>query len=143
MAAKKRPSHNERGIFHCIYYFLEEGFVSQMFDCAWGLQRRRSIHNRLPHSDLFVYPHLKHEITDVILAAERYILRRCCHIHQRLSKTESMVSFLQFKNALECCIALVLVAPKGVSTLLLFAETLHGAFVSYTSTVNFTLRIYC
>lgn len=63
--------------------------------------------------------------------------------YSRLSKTEFSVSFLQFRNVPGCCIALVLVAPKGVSTLFLFAETLHDPFVSYTSTVNFTLRICC
>lgn len=90
-----------------------------------------------------MYPHLKHKITDVILAAKRYFLRKFYHIHQRLSKTESSISFFQFKNVLACCIALIPVAPKSVSILLLFAETLHDAFVSYTSTVNFTIRMYC
>lgn len=80
-----------------------------------------------------MYSHLKHVITDAgkraMLAAKRYFLRKFYSIHQRLSKTASSRSFFQFKNLLSYYIALIPVAPKGVSVLLLFAERPYDDFV--------------
>lgn len=74
-----------------------------------------------------MHPHLKHIITDAgkraKLAAKRYFLRKFYSIHQRLTMTESSRSFFQFKNVLSYYIALIPIAPKGVSILLLFAES--------------------
>lgn len=85
-----------------------------------------STHARLPCSNLFMHEHLKYIITDsgkrTMLPTKRYFLRKFYSICQRLSKTESSRSFFQFKNVLSYYVALVPVAPKGISIFCLFAE---------------------
>lgn len=91
------------------------------------------MHAKLFCSKLFMHPHIKHITTDArkrtMLAAKRYFLRKFYSIHQRLTKTESFRSFFQFKNVLLHYIALIPVAPEGVSILLLFAEKVYDDFV--------------